>query len=616
MYPTFKIDKPIRLIELFAGYGSTALAWKYLGVQFEHWKICEWATKSIQAYKDIHFTDEDIECNLSKEQLIDYLTQKGISSNYNEPMAREQISRLGYEKLSTIWKNIQITHNLVNIKQAKGCDFEICNTDKYTYIMSYSFPCQDLSLAGLRKGIKVGTRSGMLFEVERILDELKTAHTLPTVLLMENVPQVHGAGNEEAFRNWMLKLESLGYSNYWKDLIATDYGIPQTRNRTFMVSILGEYNYSFPTPVSLKIRLKDMLEDNVDEKYYLSDEMLSRISKWNSHQNPLDGVLGMESVSLTITTRVAESIDGGMNASMKLVSDDFDNTENIRKQINVCLNDSNLKINAIKVIANYSPSEHEASRIIDSDYASPTVKGNHGTVNEIIEKRLDETLSSNKPIEDTGFIDLYSRSIKEDGTSGCVTTRVSQGGNLFVWKKEVVRVGGLYDKDGETHQAGSFYDPKGMCPTIDTSSGGYRQPMVIGGVGDMKSNSGTQYYLQDRIYDGDVANTVNTCANPYYVETVVVRDNGRTIDHQIDNAQTILARDWKGMNTYGSNGVVEYGSKLRIRKLTPRTCFRLMGVHDDDFDKCARNQSDSSLYHLAGDSIVVNVLMAIYKQML
>ena len=134
--------------------------------------------------------------------------------------------------------------------------------------------CQDLSLAGLGKGFKdTSTRSGMLWEVERILKECKNK---PQILLMENVPQIHqvDGGNMDNFYKWQLSLESMGYKNYWQDLIATDYGIPQTRNRCFMVSILGDYSYTFPKPIPLKLKLKDLLEDNVDEKYYLSDKML------------------------------------------------------------------------------------------------------------------------------------------------------------------------------------------------------------------------------------------------------------------------------------------------------------------------------------------------------
>ena len=127
MYQKYKITKPIRLIELFSGYGSQALALEYLGATFEHWKTCEWAIKSIQAYKDIHFTDDntDYSKDLTDEEIIQYLTKKGISSNYNEPMKEEQIRRL--KNIRTIYNNIQATHNLVNIQQVKGDDLDITN---------------------------------------------------------------------------------------------------------------------------------------------------------------------------------------------------------------------------------------------------------------------------------------------------------------------------------------------------------------------------------------------------------------------------------------------------------------------------------------------------------
>lgn len=282
IYPKYKIIKPIRLIETFSGYGSQALALKYLGVEFEHWKTCEWAIKSIQAYKDIHFTDDTRNYSevASKEEIQEMLFKWGISSNYNEPMTREQINRLSEEQLRTIFNNISATNNLVNIQDVKGEDLAIVNKDEYEYILTYSFPCQDLSLAGKGKGMAdTTTRSGMLWEVERILTECKELNQLPQILLMENVPQVHGSDNVEHFNKWQLALERLGYKSYFQDLIATDYGIPQTRNRCFMVSILGDYSYSFPQKIPLKLKLKDMLEDNVDEKYYIDDDLLQHIIK-------------------------------------------------------------------------------------------------------------------------------------------------------------------------------------------------------------------------------------------------------------------------------------------------------------------------------------------------
>ena len=117
-----------------------------------------------------------------------------------------------------------------------------------------------------------GTRSGLLWEVERLLDE---CDELPQILLMENVPQVISSKNMNDFHKWQKKLEDLGYTNYVSLLNAKDYGIPQNRNRCFMISILGQYNYSFPKGFELKLRLKDMLEDEVDEKYYLSEKMIN-----------------------------------------------------------------------------------------------------------------------------------------------------------------------------------------------------------------------------------------------------------------------------------------------------------------------------------------------------
>ena len=318
LYPTYKINKKIRLIELFSGYGSQALALKYMGLDFEHWHTCEWAIKSIQAYKDIHFDydNNDYSKEYSLSELQDILFDLGISVNYNEPMSKKQIARLSEKHIRSIYNNIKATNNLVNIQKVKGEDLQIKETEKYDYIMTYSFPCQDLSLAGKGKGMSdTSTRSGMLWEVERILKECNSIGSLPQILLMENVPQVHSEDNLEDFNKWKFELEKMGYKNYFQDLIATDFGIPQTRNRCFMISILGEYNYTFPKPKPLKLKLKDILEKEVDEKYFLSDRQINQYKSWNTYQNPLDTL--EKEISPTITTRSND----GMNASNILVKE-------------------------------------------------------------------------------------------------------------------------------------------------------------------------------------------------------------------------------------------------------------------------------------------------------
>ena len=110
-----------------------------------------------------------------------------------------------------------------------------------------------------------------MWEVERLLDECEQ---LPQVLLLENVPLLLSKKHIGNFQLWRKKLESLGYSNFVQLLNSKDYGIPQNRNRCFMVSILGDYHYTFPKKRKLEKKLKDMLEDKVDEKYYLSNDMI------------------------------------------------------------------------------------------------------------------------------------------------------------------------------------------------------------------------------------------------------------------------------------------------------------------------------------------------------
>jgi DNA (cytosine-5)-methyltransferase 1 len=158
----------------------------------------------------------------------------------------------------------------------KGSDYEIVDTDKYIYIKTYSFPCQDLSVAGKMRGMTKGsgTRSCMLWEVERTLDEMDE---LPQVLLMENVPQVIADANIADFRDWQDFLENKGYTNYVDTLNAKDYGVAQNRERTFMVSLLGDWNYKFPQSIPLTKTMADYLEDEVDEKYYINNEKAMKL---------------------------------------------------------------------------------------------------------------------------------------------------------------------------------------------------------------------------------------------------------------------------------------------------------------------------------------------------
>lgn len=283
----FTFDKPIRLIELFAGIGSQAKALTNLNVPYEHYKISEWDIYSMVSYNAIHIGDwADYSGDMSREQLTDSLYNFGISANGKEPMSYQQIGSKPIGWLKTIYSTIKATNNVVSITNTHGQDLEITDTDEYCYVMTYSFPCQDLSKAGKGRGMArdSGTRSGLLWEVERLLEE---CDELPQVLLMENVPDVVGTGNIKHFAEWLRKLESLGYYNKHEILNAKNYGIPQNRERCFMVSILGDYYYEFPKPKKLDLRLADMLEDKVDESYYINDAQIEKIlnSTFNTNAN-------------------------------------------------------------------------------------------------------------------------------------------------------------------------------------------------------------------------------------------------------------------------------------------------------------------------------------------
>ena len=216
--------KKIRVFEAFAGYGSQSIALRNLGIPHEVVAISEIDKYAIQAYEAIH----------------------GKVNNLGD------VSKIKVE--------------------------DIPEHDLFTY----SFPCQDISVAGKTKGIVKGeTRSGLLYECERIIESKR-----PKYLLLENVKNLVGKKFKAQFEEWLAYLESLGYTNYWKVLNAKDYGVPQNRERVFVISILGEHEeYKFPKAIPLDKCIKDILEEEVDEKYYLSDEIQKRFKVTNQNKN-------------------------------------------------------------------------------------------------------------------------------------------------------------------------------------------------------------------------------------------------------------------------------------------------------------------------------------------
>ena len=205
----------IRVFEAFAGYGSQSIALRNLGIEHEVVAISEIDKYAIKAYEAIHGP----------------------------------------------------TNNLGDISKIDPKD--IPQHDLFTY----SFPCQDISVAGKQAGLDEGTRSGLLYECEKIIEYCR-----PKYLLLENVKNLVGKKFKADFDKWLEYLEGLGYTNYWQVLNAKNYGVPQNRERVFVVSILGEHEpFEWPTPIPLEKCIPDILEDEVDEKYYLSDDRVKEM---------------------------------------------------------------------------------------------------------------------------------------------------------------------------------------------------------------------------------------------------------------------------------------------------------------------------------------------------
>ena len=523
IYPMKRITKPIRLIELFAGIGSQLKALKVLTQNVESYKICEWAYNSYCSYNAIHIKDyKDYANGLTKEQLIKKV--KGTSLNYNEPLTDKQLASKPLEWLKNAYNNIVATHNLVNIMEIHSKDLEIVDTDKYEYIMTYSFPCQDLSLAGKRLGMGVsqskgGTRSGLLWEVERILDELENK---PQILLMENVPEVIGEKNIEDFHKWESKLEELGYKNYVEILNAKDYGIPQNRKRCFMVSVLGEYAYNFPIKFKREYRLKDLLEKVVDKKYYLTDKHIERISNWKAQQKPLESMKNNVLISPTITARGAgEEHSGMVLIDTKLFEEgevvDFDSSDDFRRE---------------------HTTEETPCLVAHPKFG-------------VVEK--DKNNSVGIPI-----------------------VEATKKGYKVAHDGDGVDIGGRMNTHRGTVQ-------KGLAQTLKT--------------------------------DCDIGVVVDESTTKRYKNYITWKNKQGEFNTQCNRA--MLENDLSLTIPTGNTPKVAESEHLRIRKLTPLECMRLMGFGNQDY-KAMREikMSDMAIYHMAGDSIVVCVLIAIFYPLL
>ena len=400
-------------------------------------------------------------------------------------------------------------------------------------LITYGFPCQDISAAGKQRGFedKDGnrTRSGLFFEALRIIEE-----TRPLYAIAENVKALTSKKFEKEFNTVLDSLDGAGYNNYWAVLNAKDYGIPQNRERVFIVSIRKDIDnggFKFPEKMPLNIRVKDILENNVDEKYYINTEKARQLIKKLLDKNRITGV---------------EVCDATVNA----------------------------------------PNVRDISNAIISRY-------------------------------DAGISNQRSW-----GTA--------------VIEPHVKRLGNLYSETAGGARAGNTYDPEGLSPTLQTAQGGNRQPLIIeppvicasrgrntDNPSDRTAGIPTEQRLEPNT-DG-VSNTLTTVQKDNYVveptkiiQPIVI---GSTQKHASVNTDGTAPCLTAMMGLGGGNVPMITDNQqndccgYRIRKLTPLECFRLMGFSDKEFNRI-KGVSNTQLYKMAGNSIVVNVLEGIFNNLL
>ena len=309
------------------------------------------------------------------------------------------------------------SYNAIHGTNFEPQDITMWDKDIDVDLIMHGSPCQDFSLAGKQAGgdKDSGTRSSLMYETIRIVEKLK-----PKYVIWENVKNLLSKKHRHNFDAYLEKMEQLGYTNYYQVLNAKDYGIPQNRERVFTVSILDGSNYEFPKPMPLNLKLKDMLEDEVDEKYFLSDAM--------------------------------------MNCFMS------DGTGNYpRKE---------------RFLQNINRKNQDIGNTITSR------AGDRPTDNFVMCKTLRETLETNDIPDEVNMIDGYNRNIRDDEISGTITTRIDASNNTYLAIKNATKKGYLEAEEGDgvdissrmQHHRGTVQ--KEMIQTLD-SQGGNSKGVVI-----------------------------------------------------------------------------------------------------------------------------------------
>lgn len=486
---------------------------------------------------------------------------------------------------SYVVQNI-IVHNCTDLSVAgKGEGMQNrCDTCGHSWPIDFSNAEEILICPNCGEKVSSSTRSGLLGQVQRLLSVSYENNELPKYLLLENVKNLVGKKFVYQFDAWVKWLDGIGYNTYYQVLNAKHYGIPQNRERIFAVSIrkdIDSRNFKFPERISLATRLKDILEKNVDEKYYLPDDRIDKIL--NSAFMQEKKRIQTKDVCDTLLARdwkdpkCVQVEDDASPIRLGNIYDEKFGTGyagNVwdKNGISPTLqtaqggNRQPLVIDEIKVIGNYMPSNHDASRVVDIDGIAPTVKENHGTVTAIAEPFIVASRGRNPENPSDRTTGAPTEQRLEPNFSGCTNTLTSVQKDNYVAEPIVY--------DDYNSRISSDQD---AINTLTTNCGASAErngvkilePIVC----EERRDEGIRLFKDDCV---GTLRTIDACGDKRVIEP----------QHEI---------------------------KWRIRKLTPKECWRLMGFSDYEHDKASKYVSSSARYKQAGNSICTCCLVAIFN---
>lgn len=538
-----------------------------------------------------------------------------------------------------LWLPVKSVENTGKLEEVY--DIEVETDHSFTANGVIVHNCQDFSLAGLQKGGDKGTntRSSLMWNTIDIVKETK-----PKVVLWENVKNLLSKKHRHNFDSYIQIMEELGYNNYYEVLNAKDYGIPQNRERVYTISIRKDIDdglFEFPKPFKLELKLKYLLENEVDEKYFLSDKMIKYIvannEKWSGNNNKS---LINKSIASTINTGegcrrydasnyVAEGLPEDIDIKLMQIgqmygtekepnpqagrvydpnglSPTMDTCSGGNRMPKILIKDNNV---GVVVLENYSPSGHNASRVVDSEGIAPTVMENHGTVTATVVAAAQRG-RGNPPKQQ---LEVSDREI-----ANCITTvqKDSMVAINTLWTETQAK---MITKDGDVKRyinsdVVDKFD-EGDCADISFPNGYNKGNRVFKEYAPTLNDATTKSSFIVKVKD-KIGNELSLKSSPKnLVQTIEQNELPINEVRNMDLYNRNLTENSTTLRD-GVHNEQRLWDGLRIRKLTPKECFRLMGFEDKDVDILIKNNiSNSQLYKMAGNSIVVDVLYYIFKQL-